>query len=304
MLSVKRNIIPRLVGIRLMLTLSPLVDDNRESFSTGAVLWIVPGDWRPTENFNRERAMFVIYFDESGIGDETLEPYLVVAAVLIDGDSHWRKIEAGTKAIIERCVPKAEQEGFEFKADAIFGGRKQFANWDEADRLDAQASFLCLIADCSLPVAWAAISRSYVRTSMEQNFAPGFTAAQVDLLAYDYAFVACAAAIEAWFSNHAAGSMGISIADQNKKPRLKWRLKTSLQQLRAARLVPSLPHTQFEHFMDTISFNDSKESIGLQMADHCAYFVKRRLMKKQDSDRCFEIIKPTLIDSYLIGLKI
>jgi hypothetical protein len=41
-------------------------------------------------------------------------------------------------------------------------------------------------------------------------------------------------------------------------------------------------------------FGDSADSIGIQMADMCAFLINRHLAEKQDSEWLFKIIEPLI----------
>ncbi len=105
--------------------------------------------------------MFAMYVDEAGVGDKRLEPWMLVACALIDGDQDWRSIERTVKQIIQEDVPERLRANFEFKADALWGGRKPFDGWDRAERVKVQRRFLQTIADHRLPVTWGAVDRLF-----------------------------------------------------------------------------------------------------------------------------------------------
>ncbi|HUE40216.1 MAG TPA: hypothetical protein VMR29_11975, partial [Candidatus Binatia bacterium] len=59
-----------------------------------------PRPWHPA----RRKLVRIAYFDEAGLGQE---PYLVVASVLIHGDSQWHPIDFLAEQIIQTMVPES-----------------------------------------------------------------------------------------------------------------------------------------------------------------------------------------------------
>jgi hypothetical protein len=220
--------------------------------------------------------------------------------VPIDGDKQWRGIERDVRVIVEQLVPENERTNFEFKADALFSGRKPFDKWKREDRIAVQKAFLQVIAEYKMPVIWGAVERAFYKA---ERGAEGVTLTTHNLVLEmtDVAFILCSAGTEAWLSGNADDSVGILIADENKRPGFKRKMKDSLAEYRRKHILPTVLHSRFDHFMDTLSFNNSAESLGLQIADHCAYFLKRRIMKKRDSDFLFEIIRKNIGDGYAVS---
>jgi hypothetical protein len=52
---------------------------------------------------------------------------------------------------------------------------------------------------------------------------------------------------------------------------------------------------RLDHLADTIYFGASRDSIGLQMSDHCNFFIKRHLMGRDDSERFYKVLSPFII---------
>jgi hypothetical protein len=64
----------------------------------------------------------IAYLDEAGISDK--EPFAVVAAVIIDGDRHWRALHDALSGLADLCAPPEKRNGFIFHATELFGGGK------------------------------------------------------------------------------------------------------------------------------------------------------------------------------------
>jgi hypothetical protein len=108
-------------------------------------------------------SMKIIYSDEAGIGDEAIEPILVVAGVIIDGDRQWPLVESEIQRILDTYIPKERQPNFEFKASRLFGQLSK-GNNDAILR-----EFLLILETFQLPVPWGAVNRVLIRKDWESR---------------------------------------------------------------------------------------------------------------------------------------
>ena len=97
----------------------------------------------------------------------------------------------------------------------------------------------------------------------------------------DIAFRICAKGISAWMAQNVASKIGnelaILIADDGDK-KVKTDLKQSFRQLRRQIRPPDYdPKLWYVH--DDMYFGSSKGSVGIQLADLCAYFIAKHLME-------------------------
>jgi hypothetical protein len=69
-------------------------------------------------------------------------------------------------------------------------------------------------------------------------------------------------------------------------------MKASLRQYQQTAISIDEPTTQFKHILDTVYFGNSHESIGLQLADACNFFIKRHHMGDTSAERFFQMIYP------------
>jgi hypothetical protein len=47
-----------------------------------------------------------------------------------------------------------------------------------------------------------------------------------------------------------------------------------------------------DYLLDTMLFQDSKKSLGIQMADYANFFYKMHMMRRPDAERFYLIIEP------------
>lgn len=235
---------------------------------------------RETLGAHPSKLVRIIYSDEAGTNEEREAPVVVVAAVMIDGDNQWPLIEVAVRNILERYLPENKRNNFEFKAARLYG---QLSKGNNAAIL---CSFLQVIETFQLPIPWGAVNRAGMRSDFE---AKGLHCSieTMQNLAFVGAAVHAETIMDAFWPNERA----IWIADET---RAKYPMKASLRQYQQAAILDEEPTTQFNHILDSVYFGHSRESIGLQMADACNFFIKRHHMGDSSAERFFEMIKAAM----------
>jgi hypothetical protein len=114
---------------------------------------------------------------------------------------------------------------------------------------------------------------------------------------HQWTFVVCAVEVEQWFRRYAPYERGFCIADETKT---KDYLKATFQGLRMRRRSVAIPELTLDHLIDTIYFGNSHESRLLQLADACAFFVKRTVMNRDDAKPFYEVIEAQVSPQSLI----
>jgi hypothetical protein len=235
-----------------------------------------------------------VYLDEAGLGDERDEPITVVAAVLVHADQQWRPLEADIQKIIERLVPLPSRQGFEFHAKELFSGSKSFP-WSKAVRHAILAEFAALFQKHRLPILTGASVRAQIRQLLETKNKKVLQK-HLDLAAHNFAFLDAARKVDFVLRTLAPNEVGMCFADETVFQRKDW-LRTTLDFFRKMSLTGNLGD-RFEHFVDTLYFAASHESLGLQLADSAAFLFKRHLMAKKDSEPFYKLIEPcVMLDS-------
>jgi Protein of unknown function (DUF3800) len=221
-----------------------------------------------------EKIVRLVYFDESGIGDEETQPITVVAAVIVHGDQQARSINRQAAKIL-KSLPENKQRRFEFKADLMFAHYRKFG--DESRYLPMMIGFLEILRRFELPICWWGVDRAGLREQRLDR-----------IRSQDAAFALCSICVEKWFQRFADNEGGLCISDDARSEVL---LHAAIQEFRL-RGFPEANIEQMEHLVDGIYFGDSKSSIGLQMADFASFFLRKRLEGDNKADRFFEIISP------------
>lgn len=196
-------------------------------------------------------------------------------------------------------VDDIDEKFQEFHAWELFKGEGAFKGIDKAKRFDAITVLLMTMRNYRIPFIYAAIDeKKLAKSALSQGL---FETAH-PLVA---AFKLCALGVEMWAQNHHAqdhpGTVKVDYSDQylivvdeTNDQSLKKRLRNSYRLLRAARPYIGNVENRLWHCHDAMYFGDSRDSLGIQLADLCTYFMQRRLMKrdataKDESDEFYEM---------------
>jgi hypothetical protein len=243
------------------------------------------------------RKIFVhlAYLDDSQ--DQTQSSIAMFGALVIpSGEFGWAE-RMHSIAVEQLFSPDEIEEKFqEFHARDLFKGEGPFQGIDERKRFTAIEVLLMALRHYRLPFIYSAVdvqklAKSALSRSLFETANP--------LVA---AFKLCLLGVEKWAqSQHEHPVPGVVkidyndqyllVVDETKDHELKKRLRNSYRLLRAARPYMKA-FNRLWHAHDAMFFGDSRDSVGIQLADLCAYFMQRQLLKrdadaKDDSDEFY-----------------
>jgi hypothetical protein len=239
----------------------------------------------------------LIYFDEAGTASEEQEPVTIVAAVVINADSQWAQIEDYLDSVIATKVPEDSRQSFrEFHAKELFSsGSPITGHWGRAKRWEVFSAFLETFRKFELPILWMGIDRALFREKMRKIGAPD---AEAPYLPRTFAFIFVLQIVNEWFRFHAPNEKGICIADVTDA-NIALMMKQSYSAWRKVPMIAEMAATKLDHLIDAISFRDSPETIGVQLADACNFLIKRHEMGKADSEPFYEMIRHSLLPGFV-----
>jgi hypothetical protein len=235
----------------------------------------------------------LIYFDEAGTASEQQEPITVVASVLINADSQWSKVEDYLDSVVATIVPEDGRASFrEFHAKELFSsGSPVTGNWGKDKRWEVLAAFLDTFRRFELPVLWMGVDRALLREKFRKmNIDDPDNAQWPRTLAFAFTLQGT----NAWFHDNAPDEKGLCIADATDYE-IAQMMRAAYSSWRKVPMIANWTMTKLDHLIDAISFRDSNESIGVQLADVCNFLIKRHEMGKTDSEPFYEMIRPSLV---------
>jgi hypothetical protein len=242
------------------------------------------------------------YIDEAGISSVKQEPYLVVAAVVIDADAKMVAVEKHLDDLVHKHIPEPDREGFIFHASHIWSGLKYFAGrdtWPWERRAAILKDLAAVPQAFGLSIGFGLVDRAAFNSQAGDTHRPG----EVEAGAHALAFAHCSITVDVFMRANAPKEITVLIAEDREQVRsiikevqafLRDRKQTEAQEL-----VPWMfPLT---HIRDTIHFAKKAESKLLQIADFCAFTIKGHFMKKEKGAPLFAAIEPCLILNPALG---
>jgi hypothetical protein len=225
--------------------------------------------------------MRLIYFDEAGIGSIEDEPITTVAAVVVHGDREMPLVNSKVRSIRAKFSIKSQHD-FEFKADKMFSHIRKFGV--ESRYYKITMAFLQMMRDLNLPIYAIAIDR--------MSFKKCHPSVKPECLA----FGSVAGTIAQWLHSLEPPEGGLCLADKSRSEQ-DW--ESAMESIRHNGLVLNDPNngstiniTALDYFSDTMLFQESKKSLGIQMADYANFFYKMHMMKQKDAAFPYQIIEP------------
>lgn len=244
--------------------------------------------------------MRLAYLDEAGVSNRRQEPYLVVAGVIVDPDSQWRKLESHIRSLAAQHAPDQDPYRFVFHAHELFHGSGYFdrRRWDKSERWAILDELASIPKKFNLPVALGWLRRSATEVEIEgtivyrEHNTPQF----FEAWSHAAAFQLAAKQIEWWMRQNCKSELAAVIAEDRSgvKETIKF-LHASYTQRATGRRSFEHDYFRSNHIVDTVHFAKKEESILLQIADVCAFCLKRRVMRKGDADRFYALLESQIV---------
>jgi hypothetical protein len=257
-------------------------------------------------SFNRDKLVRLVYVDETGIANILHDPHTVVAGIIVHADTQLIGLESDLDSLVEKHIPEGFREGFVFHAKDIFNGsgkgyfNRKSEKWPMLDERWAIADDLAgLVAKYQLPVAYGSVERSKIPPDILESFAS--INWNEPLGAHGMAFAVCAFRIEQWMRAKTQNEVCMLVVEDTESGRSMIRnLQKHYQKPGAERAVADmglkfnvLPLRSIRH--DPL-FEGKRPSSVLQLADFCAFLIKRILSGDQRVLRFLKPIRHLVVD--------
>jgi len=241
---------------------------------------------------NERLQMYLAYLDDSGTGNKT-SPFQTMSAVII-ADVQFTFLELIMGAAVEAIVPWEKMDKFEeFHASELFCGKGIFEGIDQAKRFLVIETLLTTVAKYSIPIVYGAVDKAKLAKQLYGSADP-----------VDFCFRSCMKGIDQWLKQQPTATdssyvlqLGLLIVDDYQDGKLKNQLRNSFRQFRKQLRPPTarFMNAQFDtgpwQLHDAMYFGNSKDSIGLQLADLCGYFIAKSLQGDTATKGFYDIIK-------------
>jgi len=229
--------------------------------------------------------MRFVFLDEGGISAH--EPMVVVSGVIVDGDTQVEPLEARLSELIEKHIPKPDRAGFVFHAKDIWAGGKYFKNrdvWPWERRASILDDLAAIPKALEIPIVFGRLSKDVMLR--EHPGAATMSARDRSVNAHAIAFLSCTLNVEEHMRLVWRNEIAQLVAEDNSDARAAIKgsfdlLRNPSDNLRKSDLVP------LKRIRGPVLFAEKAESRPLQLADTCAFFVRRRLVKNDEKSRRF-----------------
>ena len=235
------------------------------------------------------------YLDEAGISNPGQEPFTVVAGVVFNADQQWLAIDQKLSVMGDRYAPRDQRHDFVFHAAELFHGTKRFHrnNWTKEKRWAILDQLVAIPRDLELAIVSGFVKREEVASRY-----PDADTATITKNAQLCAFAICSYTIELWMRTRSTNEVGMVIMENNDQARRAIREFHHFgRDPRNADLLRShkFGDLVLSKVVDTVHFAEKAHSSPLQLADICAFTIKRHLVQTPESDRFYLPLRPRMV---------
>jgi len=221
--------------------------------------------------------VYLAYADDTADRDAGLA---MVGAVVIH-DDQFANMENVAGIVVEGLIPPDRYAQFEeFHAVELYGGHGVFDGIPQPERFKAIRTLLNAVRSFEMTFVYAAVDTRALAKSAYGSANP-----------IDVAFRMCALGLENQMFltelDKKHPGLCLVIMDETKDGALKKQLKSSFNSVRGRLSTLRDTGRRLWHIHDDMYFGDSRDSVGIQIADLCSYFVARKLKMKLDATEEF-----------------
>lgn len=228
--------------------------------------------------------MYLAYLDESGRRKRDRK-FQVLSAIIVK-DELFSYAELVSAASLAEILPREKVEKFEeFHAFELFNGIGIFTDIDQPTRFGQIEHLLRVIQDHNVPIVFGAVNESELQNRNYGSANP-----------IDIGFRICARGVENWMVRHEPEQFAVFIADEFEGE-TKTRLKRSFREFRKQIRPPYYDTGILEHVHDSMYFGDSKDSVGIQLADLCSYIIAKHIEGDPAVAGFYQLIQEQIVHS-------
>lgn len=238
--------------------------------------------------------MQLVYLDEAGVSNEAHEPFLVVAGVIVNPDRQWRDLEAHFAKLSKKYFKQHDGEPIVFHAKDIWHGSGPYPRdkWPLRKRVKLMHELADVPATFKLPIVMGYVNRMAARQWLKEHV-PDAPEKNIRSMIHAHAFLNAIRRVENWMTEN-TNEVAMLIAED--APDIKSYIHALHKLYTDRSLMDNLPDGAFlsQRIVDTVHFAKKNQSLLLQIADHCAFIMKRQLMKRPDAAKLFAKISPQI----------
>lgn len=265
--------------------------------------------WRGPRSFSGaelgwSRLVRLVYLDEAGVSNIDHEPYLVVSGIILDADQDWRILDRHLKHLARKHLPDEDRHGFVFHAQDIWHGSRYFDRriWPREKRTSILTDLAAIPGKFHLPIVYGFINRRLAIDSFQKRQTdhglPLLSDKTLRNLLHMSAFAEASKTINFWMKVNAQREVAMLVVENTRQTQAGIKLihkGISRASTIEYEFLPPDDVLTVEYIVDTVHFASKDESALLQIADMCAFIIKRQMTGKADTRAFFEALRPHLV---------
>jgi hypothetical protein len=220
----------------------------------------------------------VTYMDESGLS--LREPLLVQAAIIVHGDKQVVPVEDHLESLVEKHIPVERRDGFYFHATDIYGGGNKDCifhdkiEWPDERRWAILDDLVAVPAKFGIPICVGIIEKA----KWPPETGKVHSLQEIEVAAHAMAIIQCEIGLELWLRTKTEEEITHVIAENNDEVRLAAKQAHMMLRSKAEMEKEGFYHHPcfpFTRIRDGLQFTSKEESKLLQVADACAWAIRR-----------------------------
>ncbi len=243
-----------------------------------------------------------IYLDESGTGDPAREPNVVVAAVIVHADKQLRSLGKYLSDMADAHIRPEDRQGFVFHATELYSGgkiltREKYPKEQRWAMLDELAT---VPRQFDLPVVFGTIPRAWYEPGGDQHEGALAVGIKGVIAAQMLAFTIASVAADYWMDK-AADADEIAQMVMENNPEAQQFIRKTHKVLADPKRRDLLKKEDAEmlavsRIIETLHFEEKSDSSALQVADYCAWAIRRRLSEEANCGRFCNPLLPQMVN--------
>jgi hypothetical protein len=235
----------------------------------------------------------IVFLDEAGISKR--EPWVVVAGIVVHGDTELIPLEEHLEELAIKHIPEADRGGFIFHMKEIWSGVKYYKDrneWPIERRIEIMNDLAAIPSKFNLPIAIGPVEKAKAFSGKEH-----VNVEANSVTTHAVAFSLCTAIIEELMKRRWPDEIAQLVAEDNDQAR------ALIREVHAFIRNPALVEERglagenypLQRIRGGVQFADKSESVALQVADTCAFFVRGQLSGHPEIQQFFDQLRPMLV---------
>jgi hypothetical protein len=239
--------------------------------------------------------MRVTYMDESGLSKR--EPILIEAGIIVHGDDQVIPVEEHLESLVEKHIPADKRARFFFHATDIYGGGDKNClfhdkdEWPDERRRAILDDLVAVPTKFNLPVCAGIMQKDKFVHRLKDK---PHSALEFVVAMHALAIIQCEIGVEMWLRKNTEREITHIIAENNDEVRHAAREAHVLLRDEAEMAKEGFVNHAcfpFKRIRDGLQFTTKAESKLLQVADVCAWAIRRAANNAPNAFRFYDPIR-------------